>query len=58
MAEGPSDNVQDLFKEEFKRYKKSAASDFIDLRTPERFSDEVGMVLLKSDQYKRGGGGI
>ena len=41
MAE---DKVQDLFKEEFKRYKKSSVSDFIDFRTPERFSDEVGMV--------------
>ena len=40
MAEGPPD-VQDLFKEEFKRYKKGSASDFIDFRIPERFSNEV-----------------
>lgn len=43
MADGPSDGVQDLFKEEFKRYKKGSASDFIDFRTPERFSNEVDL---------------
>ena len=45
MAEGPSDDVQDVFKEEFKRYKKGSASDFIDFRTPDRFSNEVGLSL-------------
>lgn len=45
MAEGPS-NVQDLFKEEFKRHKKGSASDFIDFRTPGCFSSEVGLSLV------------
>jgi hypothetical protein len=47
MAKGRSNDVQDLFKEEFKRYKKSSASDFIDFRIPERFSDEVGQITDK-----------
>jgi hypothetical protein len=40
MAESPS---EDLFKEEFKRYKKSSASDFIDFRIPEH---EVGQISV------------
>ena len=46
MAETPSacSDVQDLFKEEFKRYKKISESDLsnvIDIRAPERFSNDV-----------------
>ena len=51
MAVGPSD-IQDLFKEEFKRHKKNSGTDFIDVRAPERFSNEVCLCQIFIPQPK------
>ena len=42
-----SSDVEDLFKEEFKRYKKCSENEIrnvIDVTTPERFTNEVRVV--------------
>ena len=51
MAGVPSD-THDLFKKEFKRYKKSSGSDFIDVRTPEHFRNEVRLSSLNTHDIK------